>query len=64
MLPSPLAFEVRVDRTGRVFDAELVQPADLDGATAACLRRWMKNWTFLPADGETRGRLEVTLPRR
>jgi hypothetical protein len=62
-LPPTVTFEVRVERSGRVFDAALVQPADLDGATTACLRRWMKNWAFLEADSETRGRLEVTLPR-
>jgi serine/threonine protein kinase len=63
VLPASVAFKLRVDKLGRPFDAELVSPADLAGAPAACLRRWMNNWRFLAADGETSGRLEVALPR-
>jgi hypothetical protein len=62
-LPASVAFNLRVDKLGRPFDAELVNPFDLPSTAAACLRRWMNNWRFLPGDGETRGRLEVALPR-
>jgi hypothetical protein len=62
VLPSSVVFKLRIDKFGQPFDAELVSPDDVPSAPAACMRRWMHNWRFLAADGETSGRLEVALP--
>jgi hypothetical protein len=58
-VPASVAFDVRIDRRGKVREATLVEPTGLSAWMTECVHRLMMQWPFRPGGGDVSGRFRA-----